>query len=233
MATHNVVAIHQPNFFPWLGYFNKIAQADVFIVLDDVQQTKTGSNWSNRVKLFISAEARWVTAPISRPAHGTIALNQVEWANLPWREKLLKTLATNYQVAPFYDEAMRLLRPLIVNPEPNLAGYNLHAIRAIVSALGLRTDLMQASQFAVSSASTQRLIDLTRAVGCTGYMAGGGAANYQDDALFARAGLTVKFQSFVHPVYSQAGAGEFTPGLSVIDALMHCGLARTSQLILA
>ena len=107
MSHSAFTAIHQPNFFPWLGYFNKIARADVFIVLDNVQHTKTGSNWSNRVKLFISAEPRWVTAPISRPAHGTIALNQVEWANLPWREKLLKTLATNYQVAPFYDEAIQ------------------------------------------------------------------------------------------------------------------------------
>ena len=233
MTVHNIVAIHQPNFFPWLGYFNKIARADVFIVLDDIQHTKTGGNWSNRVKLFVSAEPRWVTAPIKRPVHGTMALNEAEWANQPWREKLLKTLATNYQRAPFFDEAMQLLRPLIVNPAPKLASYNLQAIRAIAVALGVCKELVQASQFAVSSVSNQRLIDLTRAVGCTGYIAGGGAAGYQDEALFAQAGLTLKYQSFVHPVYSQAGAGEFTPGLSVIDALMHCGVSGTGQLILS
>ena len=233
MSHNTLTAIHQPNFFPWLGYFNKIARADVFIVLDDVQHTKTGSNWSNRVKLFVSGEARWVTAPIKRPVHGSITLNEAEWANQPWREKLLKTLATNYQQAPFYDEAMRLLRPLIVNPEPKLASYNLAAIRAIAGELGVRNDLVQASQFAASSVSSQRLIDLTRAVGCTGYIAGGGAAGYQDEALFAQAGLTLKYQSFVHPVYSQAGACEFTPGLSVIDALMHCGVSGTGQLILS
>ena len=68
---NRVVAIHQPNFFPWLGYFDKIARSDVFIFLDDVQFPKTGGVWSNRVKILIGGEARWSTAPIDRSFTGT------------------------------------------------------------------------------------------------------------------------------------------------------------------
>jgi len=226
-------AIHQPNFFPWLGYFNKIALADIFVLLDDAQHTKTGANWSNRTRLLFAGGVRWLTAPIQRPDHGTEHVNQVKWADQPWREKIVGSLETHYRRAAHYRSAMALLRPLVENPEPALAAYNLHAIKAIASALGLQTEFVLASQFGLCSSSTQRLIDLTRATGCGGYLAGGGSAGYQDDALFAQAGLTLKFQSFVHPDYPQAGAREFTPGLSVMDALMHCGIARTSQLIVS
>ena len=67
-----LVAIHQPNFFPWLGYFDKIRRADFFILLDDVQYPKTGAgSWSNRVKVMINGEGRWLTAPVDRSFHGT------------------------------------------------------------------------------------------------------------------------------------------------------------------
>ena len=72
-----VVAIHQPNFFPWLGYFDKIRRSDIFILLDDVQFSKTGGVWSNRVKVLINGEGRWLTAPVERNFHGTRNVNQM------------------------------------------------------------------------------------------------------------------------------------------------------------
>lgn len=232
MARARLAAVHQPNFFPWLGYFNKLATADVFIVLDDAQHTKTGGNWSNRVRLLIGAEARWVTAPIRRPTHGVVPLCEVEWAGgQPWREKMVKSLETNYRRAAFYTEIMSLLVPLIRNPEQRLAAFNLHAIRSISAALGIHKEVILASALGVTASSNQRLIELTRSVDCDGYLAGGGADGYQDESAFARAGLQLKCQSFTHPVYPQAGSLGFVPGLSVIDALMHVGQARTSQLV--
>lgn len=230
-APDRVAAIHQPNFFPWLGYFDKIARADVFIVLDDVQTQKTGSNWSNRVRLLVGGEPQWATAPVRRPPHGVQTLAEARWAEQPWREKLAKSLHLNYAKAPFHAEAMELVEPLVLNAEAGLAAYNLHAVRAIAQALGLRDNFVLASEFGVHATSTQRLVELVRRAGCRRYLAGGGAGDYQDDAQFAAAGLDLEYQSFVHPVYAQHGATAFHPGLSIIDALMNCGLARTRELL--
>ncbi|MEJ8835239.1 WbqC family protein [Ramlibacter sp. AN1133] len=224
-------AIHQPNFFPWLGYFNKIARADVFIVMDDVQYQKTGSSWSNRVQLPVAGQGKWVTAPIRRPAHGVQTLAQIEWDAQPWREKLARTLHLHYARAPHYAEAMSLLEPLVRNPEPRLLPYNLHAVRTIAAALGLGGRFVLASAFAAQATGTQRLVELVRAAGCRRYLAGGGAGGYQEDALFAAAGLELEYQAYTHPAYPQHGATGFVPGMSIIDVLMNCGVVRTRELV--
>ncbi|WBY00712.1 WbqC family protein [Ramlibacter tataouinensis] len=226
-----VTAIHQPNFFPWLGYFDKIAQCDVFVVLDDVQYQKTGSNWSNRVKLLLAGEPRWVTAPVRRPAHGTAKIDELSWAQEPWREKLMRSLTMNYGSARFFRETMELIEPLVRNEEPMLAAYNLRAIRAICEALGLQRSFVLSSSFHVETASNERLISLCRHVGCDIYLTGGGAQDYQQDELFVNAGIQVRHQDFQHPRYPQAGCGDFVPGLSVIDALMNCGIDGTRKVM--
>lgn len=227
------VAIHQPNFFPWLGYFDKIARSDVFILLDDVQFPKTGGVWSNRVKLLIGGEARWFTAPINRAFHGVAAINQIEWANeQPWQVKLLKTLSTNYAKAPHYRETMECLEPLILLPECNLARYNIAVIRTIADHIGLRHDhCVTSSSFGGEGQASELLIDLTRKVGGNCYLCGGGASGYQDDESFAAAGLQLRYQSFSHPIYVQAGKQDFVPGLSIVDALMNVGFRGVKELL--
>jgi hypothetical protein len=226
-----VAAIHQPNFFPWLGYFDKIARADVFIVLDDAQHQKTGSNWSSRVKLLVSGAPRWVTAPTSRPAHGVVMLDEVEWAPGPWRQKLLKTLELNYRKAPYFGETFALIEPLVRNEEPRLAAYNLHALQAIARALGLADRFVLASALEVGETATERLVQLVQRAGCDTYLAGGGADGYQQNGQFADAGLRLEYQRFLHPVYTQHGTSEFVPGLSIIDVLMNCGVRRSRELL--
>ena len=220
-----IVAIHQPNFFPWLGYFDKIARSDVFIFLDHVQLQKTGGTWSNRVKLLQGGEARWVTAPILRQFHGVLAIKEMEFqpAN-PWRDKLLKSLITNYSRAPFFVEVLELLEPLIRNPESKLARYNGAAVTAIVEYLGLATKkILWSSEIRVDGQSNDMLIALTRAVDGDAYLCGGGAAGYQEDAAFASSGVGLVYQNFQHPVYPQVGTKDYVLGLSVIDALMNIG----------
>lgn len=221
-----IVAIHQPNFFPWLGYFDKIARSDVFILLDHVQFQKTGGTWSNRVKLLVSEEARWVTAPIVRDYHGVRAINEMEFqANNSWRNKLLKSLVANYARAPFFSETMEFIEPLILNSENNLARYNGTAVMAIAKYLGLPTEKFRwSSEISVYQQASEMLIALTQAVGCDSYLCGGGAEGYQQDTAFAAAGVDLIYQNFQNPVYIQVGMKEFVPGLSIIDALMNIGL---------
>ena len=88
-----VVAIHQPNFFPWIGYFEKMARADSFIFMDNVQFPKKGGAWCNRVKLLIGGEARWVTASIDRNFSKTREIREMNFlSDNPWRQKIVKSL---------------------------------------------------------------------------------------------------------------------------------------------
>lgn len=220
-------------FSPWLGYFDKIALSDVFIFLDDVQFSKTGGTWSNRVKLLLAEEPRWVTAPIRRAFHGVVSINQIEWsAEQPWRAKLLKTLSVNYSKKPFFRETMAWLEPLILLPEGNLARYNMAVIRAIADQIGLRHDhCVTSSSLCGQGQASELLIDLTHKVGGDCYLCGGGASGYQEDEAFASAGVELRYQSFAHPIYTQHGGREFIPGLSIVDALMNLGFEGVGKIL--
>jgi hypothetical protein len=220
-----IVAIHQPNFFPWLGYFDKIAKSDIFIFLDSVQFPKTGGVWCNRVKLLISGKARWITAAINRNYHGIRQINEMRFfSEIPWRKKLLKIIENEYTKHPFYNEVITIIEPLLLSSEENIAEYNVYAISEIAKVLGLdTTKLRRSSACSVIGTSNQLLCELTRAVDGSVYLCGGGAEGYQDDAFFSTQGVSLKYQNFQHPVYPQRGQTIFTPGLSVIDAAMNVG----------
>lgn len=235
MSKRKVVAIHQPNFFPWLGYFDKIARADVFILLDNVQFPKKGGNWSNRVKLIINGQAAWVTMPVVRSYHGTRLINQMQINNAtPWRNKLLKTIQINYSRAPFFDALFPLLSELVNNPTDQLATYNLATIYALMENLELdRSKLVLGSSLNVAGQATDLLISMVKAVGGTAYLAGGGASGYQEDEKFAAAGIELIYQNFEHPVYAQVNTKQFVPGLSIIDSVINGGFHATRTWLLS
>jgi hypothetical protein len=234
MTNRKTVSIHQPNFFPWIGYFDKIVRSDVFILLDDVQFPKTGGGWSNRVKLLVGSEVSWVTAAIDRAFSGTRNINEMNFlGNNPWREKIKKMLEYNYKKHPFYDETINWVEPLLLNKEANIAAYNIQLIITIVKLLGLGEDKLKvASVLAAEGQSNERLCSLTQLVGGQVYMCGGGADGYQDEAEFTERGIQLLYQSFKHPVYPQKGQKEFVPGLSIVDAFMNIGAKGVAELLM-
>jgi hypothetical protein len=228
-----VVAIHQPNFFPWLGYFDKIVRADAFVSLDSVQFPKSGSGtWINRVKLLVAGEGRWITAPV-RKGHGLQSILDAEFDDAPWRRKVISTLQASYRKAPYFAETMTLIEPLVANGESKVADYNYHATCAIAAALGIDTGkIVRSSSLAAQGTSNELLIALTRAAGGGTYLCGGGAGGYQQDEVFAEAGVALVHQGFEHPTYPQhGGASAFVAGLSVIDPLMNLGVEGTRALL--
>jgi len=234
-VTERLVAIHQPNFFPWLGYFDKLARCDLFIVMDNAQFSKTGGTWSNRVKLLVQGKPTWVTMPIVRAYHGVRTIREMEINNAtPWRDKLLGTIQMNYRRAPCFDAVYPVLADLVATPGDSVTDYNLVAITGLARALGLdTTKLVLGSTLDVQGKATDLLVNMVRAVGGTAYLCGGGVSDYQEDEKLLGAGLRLAYQQFRHPVYSQAGAADFVPGLSIVDALMNVGFAETAQLIQA
>lgn len=221
----SIVAIHQPNFFPWLGYFDKINRSDFFVILDDAQFPKTGAAWTNRVKLMIGGQPRWVTAPIVRSYRGTRQINEMYFSDQqPWRAKMIRTIEINYGRHPFFLETMDVIEELVNNDESCVAEYNRKTVFEICLKLGIDINkIRRASEFEVVSASNNRLCDLTDAVGGNTYMDGGGSSGYLDDQVFERRGVKLAQQNFLQTIYKQLDCENFSPGLSIIDMAMNIG----------
>jgi hypothetical protein len=228
-----IVAIHQPNFFPWLGYFDKIVHSDAFIILDNVQLPKTNGTWSNRVKVMSSGEPRWITADLDRNYNGVRNINEMRFVKIEvWQKKILATLTGNYKKTPFYKELFPFFENLILFNNSNVAEYNINAILSILKMLSIDTDkLYFASKLGAEGSSNDLLITLTKLLGGTTYLSGGGAEGYQDDELFAAANIELRPQNFSHPNYFQLNE-TFHPGLSIIDAFMNIGTKGVAELLL-
>lgn len=234
MLNEKVIAIHQPNFFPWLGYFDKIIRSDVFIFLDDVQFPKKGGTWINRVNILINGSPKWITATVDRSYSGFRNINEMSFNPLlvEWRDGLQKSIEQNYSKHEFFDEVMPIVVKLLQNNDNNVAEYNIKAITQIASLLQIDlSKFKRSSQIPTFYRSTDLLCELTSAVGGSVYMCGGGANDYQKDSVFDEKGLILQYQNFLHPVYSQRGSSEFVPGLSIIDALMNIGVSGVAELL--
>jgi hypothetical protein len=234
MAGRKVAAIHQPNFFPWLGFFDKIASADVVVLLDNVQfpRTSTGT-WVNRVKLLVAGREHWATAAVARAGIGAKRIADVELDDSSkWRSRLLKTLQSSYGRAPYFESVYPVIGALLTRPTRMLVELNIAAIAEMCRRLGFDDGkLVRGSTLGASGQATDLLVSITQAVGATAYLCGGGASGYQQDDKFAAAGIELVYQRFSHPTYPQAGSSRFIPGLSIIDALMNCGFEQTSALL--
>ena len=226
---NKIIAIHQPNFFPWLGFFDKIIRSDVFILLDHVQYPKKGGTWTNRVKLCVAGEAKWITAPIIRHYHGVKAINQMSFQpGKGWREKILKTIICNYKKAPFYSETIELIESLILNKENNISIYNQNAIFAISEKLGIdKNKFCLSSKVHSSGSSNELLISLIKGMKGTSYLCGGGADKYQENWKFQKNNIEVIFQNFQHPQYRKNSPN----GLSVLDSIFYIGFSGVREIL--
>jgi len=231
--TNKIVAIHQPNFFPWLGYFNKIKRADVFILLDNVQFSKTGGTWTNRVKIIVDNKADWITVPIVRSYHGYKQVNEIEINDLiSWRKKTIATIESNYHKTKYFIEIFPLLVSLFNNNIGKLCDFNINILQTLMDMLDLPwTKCILASTLGVRTKATDMLIDLTHNVGGTAYLCGGGATGYQEDEKFTKANLKLIYQNYKDPLYPQHNMEDHIYGLSIIDVLMNCGIKGTKKLI--
>lgn len=227
-----VVAIHQPNFLPWLGYFDKLARCDVFVLLDNVQFPKKQGTWMNRVRMIVGSEPAWVTVPVVRSYHGLRRVDEMQIdESRRWRQKLLRTIEQSYGQAPYFDEGMPIVTEAITIETSCLADFNAAGVALLATALGIDTGkLVRASTLQASGKATDLLIALTQELGGDTYLAGSGAGGYQQDEKFAAAGVHLRYQAFEHPRYRHRN-GVHHAGLSIVDALMNCGTRETARLL--
>jgi len=219
------VAVHQPQYLPWSGLFDKIDQADLFVVLDNVQYQK--NEWQNRNRIKTPQGWRWLTVPV----HYVFPqrLRDVRVAETGWQRTHWRTLTQSYRKAPHFDRYAPLLEPLYTARWSWLVDLALAGMACLASALGLVWAPRLASEMTLTEHPNQRLIDICREVGADRYLAGSGSRHYLDLPAFERAGLTVEVQQFTHPVYPQLYP-PFEPGLSAADLLFNCGPESLARL---
>jgi hypothetical protein len=229
---NRICAIHQPNFFPWLGYFDKIVRCDKFIILDDVQFPKKGGTWMNRVPIRNNDIKDWMTAPIIRKS-GLWSVRETYFQNSNWRQKIWSRLKHQYNKSPFFHTLDDFLKDLIFHPSNNLTDYNINNLLKTCKHLSLNISekFILQSDLKVDGDSNELLINLTKAAGCNTYLCGMGASGYQNDDLFAKKSLQLIFQDFNHPIYNQANSNGFIKGLSILDCLFNIGTDQTSILL--
>lgn len=224
-----VVGIHQPNFFPWIGFFEKISKSDIFVFLDKVQYSR--GSWSNRVKVINQMKPSWITCPLFHTGEYQYLNELMIDEKQPWKKKTKKILEINYSKSDYFPDYFEFICELIDNNENYLSRYNGINIKKICEVLDIKTEFYLQSDMITTKKATGLDIEITKLVGGTTYICGAGSANYQDDDMFSEAHLALIHQNFVHPTYPQKIAGNFIPGLSIIDALLNCGVDGTKKMI--
>jgi hypothetical protein len=215
-------------FLPWVGLFEQVRLADVLVHYDDVQLPQ-GRSFMSRVQLKSANGVSWLTVPIDHAKSGKlineVILSQAE----PWREKHLRTIRHAYAKRPHFDLMFALVEKIYSQPSDHLAEFNITAIEQITEWLGLAPQFMRSSALGVAGASTERLVDLCESVNCDVYITGHGALKYLNHQRFEDHGISVRYMDYRKTPYEQ-GPGEFTPYVSILDAIANCG-ERTRDLL--
>jgi hypothetical protein len=217
------VAILQPSYLPWLGYFEQLAHADLFLFLDDVQYTR--SDWRNRNRIKTLTGPAWLTVPVRRTGlQKRIVDTYIDYSS-PWPERHLNVLAEEYRRAPHYEEVAALLRRHLFGRPERLRDLCTGLVHALATYMGLPCRTMYTSELGVRADDpTERLIRLCARVGATSLYEGRAGTDYLDLRRFRSAGIDVVFQDYQHPHYPQFHP-PFTSHLSVVDLLFHVGRA--------
>ncbi len=217
-----IAAIHQPNYLPWLGYFYKICQCDVFVFLDNVQYSK--NNIINRNKIKTPQGVRWLTVGVLTKGQYGQLISEVEVNNsVPWNKVHEKSIFQNYHKAAYFEKYTPFFEHIYESSWGKLVGLNETLVKMICELLGIKSvKFVQASELAASGTETKLLVNICKAVGADTYLSGFGGKKYMDEDAFEKEGIRLEYYDFKHPTYQQLW-GDFIPNLSVIDLLFNEG----------
>jgi hypothetical protein len=214
--------ITQSNYIPWKGYFDAIAQADVFVVYDDVQYTRR--DWRNRNRIKTQHGLHWLSIPIEVKGKFNQRISETKIASANWHDEHWRTIRSCYIKAAKFKEVEAVLTELYAGANATyLTEVNLHFIRGICKYLGINTEIVMSSDFALTEGKTQRLVDICSAIGATHYITGPAAKEYLEESRFNEAGISVGYLDYSgYREYSQPYP-PFEHGVSIIDVICANG----------
>ncbi len=217
------LAVMQPTYLPWIGYFDLLDQCDRFVLYDHVQFEK--QSWQQRNRIRTAQGTAWLTVPVHQELGQVIVdvrINQTAH----WQHKHWMALVSNYRRAPYWDRYQAALAAIYERPWERLADLTIHLIDHLASELGITTERVRSSSLSpeiLQGHKAEPLVALCHHFGADTYLSPAGARSYlTSDEPFRVHNLRLEFHAFEHPVWPQR-FGEFISHLSVIDLLFNVG----------
>jgi hypothetical protein len=218
------VAIHQSQYIPWTPYFAKIASADVFVVMDDLQFQKNGVQNRNRIRNKESDF--WLTIPVT--GHLSDSIEEKKVANKEWKERHWKSIQMAYSNAPQWRHYASGLCELYSRDYSTLGQINDSFFHYIISELNIGTEIVYLSQLNVKGEKTALLLQICKTLGAGYYISGPGGRGYLDEEAFSECGIKVVYKESLPAVYRQFH-GDFIPALSMLDMMLNVGQSEIGE----
>jgi len=219
MGNQKVVAIHQPNYLPWIGFFYKMSRCDTFVLLDNVRHSK--SSFTHRNKINNNGKELLLTIPLKNKES---LINELRI--LDPKDTLRKhwsAIKTNYTKSKHWGFLYADLERIYQTKYERLIDLNSDIIFLVKSKLEINTQILFASELGeIPGTGNERNLNICKALNATVYLSGNGAKSYNDEASYEKNNILLRYYDFVHPVYPQVGA-TFVPNLSIVDYLFNCG----------
>jgi hypothetical protein len=216
-----IISIQQPEYFPWLGFFDKILSVDKVVFLDNVQFKKRYFENRNKIRTFDGWG--WIMTPVLTKGHFNQKIKDVMIDNSqPWQRKITSTITQNYQKSPFWSEGGEQLCELITKRWENLVDFNLAVIDFFMEKLEIKRNYCLASSLDTKHSGSQLILEICRKMNASQYLSGRNGRNYLEKMSFITSNIEVKYQDFKHPLYSQFH-GQFIPNMSIADLYFNYG----------
>ncbi|KPK11544.1 MAG: hypothetical protein AMJ68_05380 [Acidithiobacillales bacterium SG8_45] len=223
----NTITIHQPDFAPYLGFFQRLLQAQHFILLDDVQFIRRG--WQHRDRIKTRNGSSWLTLSVRKPDYRQL-INEVELSSdSKWKDDNLNLIKECYSSATCFAEIYPKVEALYHAGYRYLVDFNIAFLNLALEYFDISIPVTRSSEYQIDATSSERLLALAKARHGDAYLTGTGSRDYLDEELFRSSGIKIVWQQFKHPVYQQVH-GKFEAMLSCLDVLFNCGHDSASVL---
>jgi hypothetical protein len=216
-----IVSIHQPEYLPWLGFFHKVHQSNIFVLLDNVQYEK--NYFQNRNKIRTQSGWTWLTVPVLTKGKSNQQIKEVEIDNkTKWSWKHWRSIDLNYKKTPYFDNYRDFFYDLYKKEWIKLVDLNETIITYLIKELGMDVKLIKSSELNIEGKGTELLLSICKILNADVYLSGRFGKDYLVDEQFHKNGIKVIYQEFKHPTYTQLFK-PFIPNMSVIDLIFNHG----------
>jgi len=231
MIQNKIVAIHQPDFLPYFGFFKKMYLADSFIYLDNVQISRGG--WTDRDKIKTRQGAQWIKVNIKKAnLHEKIRNVKISY-DYDWQSKSLSLIYENYKLSRHFEEIYLIVKKIFSYSPEYLIDFNLRALDILRELLGIKNKIFFSSDFNTTKTKNDLLVELLKKVNANTYLSGQGAKDYLEDKIFLENNINVIYNNFDRPIYEQQYKDKkdymFIEDLSIIDYLFNCGIQKVKN----